>query len=295
MSTATFVAPGKAAQAVQAVALVAICACSTGGTADALQTGVPNADGGTPLILTRVGQDGGNTDASAPTAAAVKRRMDGRQEGKVWVPFAAHSGPLRIGAAANGANGFNGLIDRVRVYNVAISDEDMVAHAQGTYEPCADSPECVADWTFDQAQDGSFPSTGRKLFPAKIVGEVATVASRDGKAIDIKMNGIVATGWVEVAFDPAFDLREEFSLESWVLFTNDCGSKCAFYNVYDRAPAFDLEVHGGAWGLRAAKGPILPALAGFPNGKKWSHIGITYTKYELRVFKDGKLVKTLNP
>lgn len=245
----------------------------------------PSTDGGGSLL----------PDLRIQSGFSVKLRVGGRQDGKAWSPFATYSGPLRIGAAANGAKGFNGLIDRVRVYNMAISDEDMIAHGNGIYEPCAASAECVADWTFDQERDGAFASTGRRPFPAKIVGEIKTADSRDGKAIDIKMNGLVATGWIEVAFDPAFDLREAFSLEAWILFTNDCGSKCAFYNVYDRAPAFDLEIHGGSWVARRGGGVSVPPLASFPGGRKWSHIGLTYTKHELRVFKDGKLSKTINP
>lgn len=247
--------------------------------------------------------DGGSapSDGMAPfppptVGSAVKRRTDGAMSGKTWSPLATTTGPVRIGSKANGFGGFNGLIDRVRLYKIAISDEDMIAHASYRYEPCTASPECVGDWTFDNEQNGTYPSTGKIPLPAKLVGDAKISPGRDGKALEVLMNGTTARGWAEIPFDPALDLREEFSLEAWVLFTNDCGRSCAFYIIYDHSPALDFEVHGGGMVLRTEKGgPGAPSGASFPNGKRWTHVGITYNRYELRFFKDGKMTKALRP
>lgn len=47
--------------------------------------------------------------------------------------------------------------------------------------------------------------------------------------------------------------------------------------------------------LRSSGGPGAPGGAPWPSGRRWRHVGVTYTRNELRFFEDGKLTKSFTP
>ncbi|NQT52401.1 hypothetical protein HQ576_10140 [bacterium] len=123
-------------------------------------------------------------------------------------PITPNDLPLRIGADSNGASRFVGDIARAQLFGRALSANEVAALAQG--KP-VQPPAPIGDWTFAQAKDGAFPNAVGEGLAAKIVGEVAVVASPHGKAVRL-----TGKGYLEVADDPGLDLTMACTLAAWV-------------------------------------------------------------------------------
>ncbi|NQT18867.1 MAG: hypothetical protein HQ592_04120, partial [Planctomycetes bacterium] len=115
---------------------------------------------------------------------------------------------LAIGAQLGGNGGITGDIDRVRVYNRALTDEEILASSKGKLT----GKSLVADWAFDTLKDGTFANTAGQGLTAKILGEVEHV-KEDGRAF-IRLTS--KWGCVLVNCDPRLDMSHSATFELWV-------------------------------------------------------------------------------
>lgn len=121
--------------------------------------------------------------------------------------------PLRIGAdnSTSANNKFLGKIDRVRIFNRALTPTEISAHALGQETIPADDPAKVADWTFDNQSGSTFPNTLAQNLPASIVGTVNVVTGKEGKCVEL-----TGSGYLQVPDDPLLDLTKACTVETWV-------------------------------------------------------------------------------
>ena len=226
------------------------------------------------------------------------------------------TGPAAIGRSVNGKNHYTGLIDDVRLYDVALSAEQVLAlfdeHTQTVLaednqdepEPseqsieaddeeaddgAVDLPDPVAHWSFDNdAVDGAGSSHGT------VSGGVAFAANEDGEGVGshaLSLDG--SNGHVDLDLHVSnFPLGDSTrSVTGW--FKADTGSQGQTFFAYgpnvagkrfsiaaDRTQAV-VGVSGYAWGVRNLS---------LTDG--WHHIAVTFAGGDAKVFSiylDGVL------
>lgn len=192
---------------------------------------------------------------------------------------------LRIGAGSSLRDPFPGDMDRVRLMNRVITPEEVAAHFELRYEPCADATGCVLEWTFDALEAGRFSGLPS---PAQVIGQVATVEGRDGKAAHFD-----GSGAVESAHQPALTFTRSFSYEAWVrrgacppTFTG----KCNMMRLFEKGDNLRLDAHAG--GLRFSTTSGIYHSVPWPSEDKWTHLAISYDVRDgVRFYRNGKLQK----
>ena len=120
--------------------------------------------------------------------------------------------PVRIGADSNGQSRFQGDLARVRLFNRALSADEIATLQHGDERTLGSDPTLVADWRLNQIQDGAFVSRSGANIHARVVGQVEMVDDTVmGKVV--RLDG---SGYLEVADCPALDLAEACTLEAWI-------------------------------------------------------------------------------
>ena len=116
--------------------------------------------------------------------------------------------PFHIGANSDGQDRLVGAVDHIRVFDRALSAEEIAS--LGSDEPGAldDDPALVVHWSFDALHDGVFESSGSAKLPLKPRGDVEIVDSPGGKAANLER------GRLETPHNPALDLPGTFTLEA---------------------------------------------------------------------------------
>jgi hypothetical protein len=117
--------------------------------------------------------------------------------------------PLRIGACSNGQNRFIGHIFRARVFDRAISGQEVAVLAQNPRVRFARG--LVGDWSFEDSRDGVFANNVDDELAARIVGNVKVVEYAGRKCA--RLGG---DGYIEVAHDEKLSLTQGCTLEAWV-------------------------------------------------------------------------------
>ena len=115
-------------------------------------------------------------------------------------PF--HGQPLRIGS------GFQGDIDRVRIYTKALSAKQIIAHSEGKQLL---NIGLLGDWTFDEVVDDKFPNLAGEGLDAAVKDPGVRRITDEGDVF-VQMNG----GSIEVPDDPRLNFYMEATLETWV-------------------------------------------------------------------------------
>ncbi|MEI6915538.1 MAG: DUF5703 domain-containing protein, partial [Armatimonadota bacterium] len=113
--------------------------------------------------------------------------------------------PLRIGANSEGGNLFAGKIRVARIYDRALSAEDIKSLSQS--QKIAPAP--IADWDMSEGASVIVKSTNH--LEGKIVGELSF--GRDSVGGFAQFGG---KGWIEVADSPKLDTTRQITLEAWV-------------------------------------------------------------------------------
>ena len=118
--------------------------------------------------------------------------------------------PLHFGAdqSGRGRRHYRGDIDRIRIYNRALTPEELAAHAAGEG---LTSKSIVGDWTFDKLVDGVFPNVAGKGLAGKIVGDVEHIIDEDAY---VRFSG--EYGFVNVAHDQRLTTSKGCTLEAWI-------------------------------------------------------------------------------
>jgi hypothetical protein len=129
---------------------------------------------------------------------------------------AATEQPLRFGMDQGLSDRwrFTGDIDRIRLYNRALSAEEIAAHAAGTP---GTAPGLVGDWPFDDPpKDGAFPNLAGPGLAAQLHHfnpQKRPEQLREGDRGFVRLDG---QGYLEVAPDPRLDMTKHCTIEAWV-------------------------------------------------------------------------------
>lgn len=192
--------------------------------------------------------------------------------------------PVCIGASHGGGNAFHGDIDRVRIFNRALSPGEIGAHANRVELAPGRDASCVADYTFDTLKDGAFPNLASPELPARIKGEIEVVDGAEGKAL--RLNG---KGWLEIANAPALQLTQAFTLEAWIAPRGEGRIIEKSFGSY----GFVLDTFGG---LRAfVRAGTLAADPHYQPGV-WTHVAFTFDTHEgMRLYANGRLLTDTLP
>jgi len=129
--------------------------------------------------------------------------------------FAAQSAgnthPLRIGADSNGETRFVGDIRRARIFNRALSVEEIAALAASPTASLKGNAGPVADYILDKADGGAIANAAGGGLTAKITGKADFADSPSGKALRL-----AGESFVEVAHDPRLSMRDAYTLDAWI-------------------------------------------------------------------------------
>jgi len=184
--------------------------------------------------------------------------------------------PLTIG------KGFQGDIDRVRIYTKALSAKHIVAHSEGKK---LTNIGLLGDWTFDEVVDGKFPNLAGEGLDAAISQPGVRLRTDEGDVF-VQMNG----GSIEVADDPRLNFYMEATLEAWVRPWGGGGlvvDRCRWGTVQ----GFRMEIVGKA--IRSQGNYFHGTVERSANLSRelWNHIVVVYGLNRRRqIWANGELV-----
>ena len=225
------------------------------------------------------------------------------------------TGPAAIGRSVNGKNHYAGLIDDVRLYDVALSAEQVLAlfeeHSQTPLaednqdepEPseqsieaddgAVDLPDPVAHWSFDNdAVDGAGSSHGT------VSGGAAFTANEEGKGVGshaLSLDG--SNDHVDLSTHVSdFPLGDSTrSVTGW--FKADAGNQGQTFFAYGP------NVAGKRFSIAADRTQVLVAVSGHAWGvnglelqEGWHHVAVTYAGGKsdaVLIYLDGELQSAL--
>ena len=199
-------------------------------------------------------------------------------------------GALRIGGSASGDGFFRGIIDEVRLYDHALSPEEIRRHrtVRVAASPDAGTPGLVAAWGFDEEDSPAKDASGHH-HDGRITGAAWTPRGRFGGALAFDGDRAV----VVVADAPDLRLTSGFTIEAWAL---------------SRSPRYTWPVivqkEGDAYFLYfgSDQGPGRVSAGGLFGGRDdgvtvadpvargvWTHLAATYDGAAVSVWIDGRL------
>jgi hypothetical protein len=115
--------------------------------------------------------------------------------------IAANELPLRIGADSDGGSRFIGDFARVCVFSRALNADEIARLSEADPGALLRDPAVVGNWTFEPADNGTFPNAAGKAAAAKSVGAVSLVDSPFGKALHL-----TGDSYLEVPTSPILGL-----------------------------------------------------------------------------------------
>ncbi|MBM3500614.1 MAG: LamG domain-containing protein, partial [Armatimonadetes bacterium] len=115
--------------------------------------------------------------------------------------------PLRIGANSDGGDRFLGLMRRARLWNRALTPEEVAGLAADPSGGLEGDPALVADYRLTELRDGVCRNAAGEALEAKAVGEVRV---EEGA---LRFTG---EGYLEVSLDPRLQPQEAYTLDAWV-------------------------------------------------------------------------------
>ncbi len=198
--------------------------------------------------------------------------------------------PLRIGADSDGKNRFIGKIRRARVFDRALTADQIAALAKDVDAAPPSDLSPVGDWTFAAPKDGLFANAAGGDLPARIIGRADRV--EDDVCKSVRLTG---RGWIEVAHAVPLALTAACTLDAWV-----CPAKLPHGGgrIIDKSRAgtangYLLDTYpGNSLRLIVEAGTIIHD-AKLPSGN-WSHVAGTYDARTGRqcLYVNGKLATT---
>ena len=240
------------------------------GSGSITDTGLLTTDGDMGIITIQAASAADPSTKGAASAAVDE-----------YPAISPHRGaPLHIGGDSSGKIPFIGDIDRIRIYNRALSAEQIAAHAEGK---AFANEDLVGDWTFDKFENGVFVNSAGGGMAGKIVGAVEHVPDGDGG--HIRMPGPL--GYVEVKHDNRLNFSQTATLEAWIRPKGNGGI------VMDKSSTgavlgFRLDCAGG---LRAKGMHGWLQLGHRHPADTWTHLVVTYQRSGVwKGYANGKFI-----
>ncbi|MDP6353835.1 MAG: PA14 domain-containing protein [Planctomycetota bacterium] len=192
------------------------------------------------------------------------------------------SRPLSIGGDLGGRS-FDGDIDRARIYKIALTDIQILAHFKGEK---LTGKGVVADWTFDKLEEGFYRNQADKCLDGKPVGRVKHV--RENNRAYVRFEG----GRIEVAHDKRLNITKSCTFEAWIRPRVQ----------RSQGVIFDKHLGGTVRGHRLDLNGGVRAQGMFGHGwleaghlwatDFWSHLVAVYDVNGVRkIYVDGKLIR----
>ena len=255
--------------------------------------------------------------------AKVRLYVDGIQVGsgtEATVSIAYNDNNFYIGSYASGSY-FNGLIDEVRIYNRALSDQEIQEHYRnskyylashfGPKTDCTQDPGSCMDyglvgyWKFDEASGNiAYDSSGNNNHGTLINGpkwtrDVSSSATLRPNGGALQFDGV--DDYVEVPHSASLNLTNNFTLEAWI-YRNVANARHEILYKYrgtsgvdnydflvdnDNTLRFQFQDSGGNW-RSAFSWRVVSANA-------WHHVAVVFSQPNVKFYIDGvETIKTLN-
>jgi hypothetical protein len=203
------------------------------------------------------------------------------------VNLATNGLPLRIGADSDGKNRFGGEISRVRIFNRALSTNEIATLARSKGGSVTEDSSLAADWSFESLDNGTFVSKSTGHLVAKPIGKVDLADGPAGKVL--RLDG---SGYLEVARHSALDLSEACTLEAWIRPEQlpPGGARIIDKSEVGTSNGFLLDTHPGNSLRLISQAGTLSHDARLAAGK-WVHVAATVAPDgQLALYFDGRLV-----
>jgi hypothetical protein len=203
----------------------------------------------------------------------------------------ASKGPLKFGCAEVYGQDFEGKLDEVRIYDRALSGEEVRRDKETALETPPVSQQPVAAYSFDEGE-GSVAHDLAEGRDATIEGAEWTT----GKYGDaLKFDG--EEDCVSIPASPGLRLGEEFTLEAWAKPEGALEGDPVIFNG-ESSTAYALGIglpHSGkAEGVIGEEGggtKHLYSSASF-QANVWTHLALSFDGARLRLYVNGRLVAT---
>ena len=207
-------------------------------------------------------------------------------------PISQGSGPLTIGCGGSGH--FEGRVDEVRIYNRALDGGEVAIDGGVAIQTPAAAP--IAAYPFDENTGTLAGDSSGNKHEGTLSGEgVEWAPGKYGSSL--QFDG--AKGCVSIPDSTDLQLREEFTLESWV---KPEGAMLHYPAIYKESsegfPSYSLGIGFNTAGKpegqlgKEGKGHQDLAANASLEPEVWSHLALTYDGAKLRLYVNGELVAT---
>lgn len=179
--------------------------------------------------------------------------------------------PLRIGADSGGQNCFQGDLARASVFSRVLSAAEIAALAVQDGPSPSTMKDCVVSYDFQNGQDGSYPSTGAKKFPAQVTGQLTeTDAGPLGKALQFD-----GSSFLNIEHDPALNCNQAITLEAWIRPEAVGSNRIIDKSIAGTTLGYNLDLLAGSLRLISNARTTNPTTqAKLPPGQ-WVHVAAT--------------------
>ena len=197
-------------------------------------------------------------------------------------------GPLKFGCAEVYGQDFQGKLDEVRIYDRAISGDEVKRDQETALQTPPGSQQPVVEYSFDEGEGTvAYDLAGAR--DATIEGaEWARGKYGGGLEFDGEEDCVSIPA-------PGLRLREEFTLEAWVRPEGELKGDPVIFDEAEGFPAYGLGIglgHGGkAEGVigEEGEGTLHVNSAESLNDNAWTHLALSFDGARVRLYVDGVL------
>lgn len=208
----------------------------------------------------------------------------------VWSPFVERApGPLRIGGNTDPDGFFRGLIDDVRIYSTAVSQEQIRSDMAGTARGPVPAQTLVAAYSFDEGAGSIAHDASGHSHDGTIAGASWVTGGRRGSALSFDGRSSVIT----VDGSSELDLHEGMTLEAWVMPVEQPETRTTIishasetYFLRGSSQGRHLLIGaGGRFGNTSNRARVTSSRT----AGEWVHLAATYDRETIRIYVNGIL------
>jgi hypothetical protein len=206
----------------------------------------------------------------------------------------ASKGPLKFGCSEVYGQDFEGRLDEVRIYDRAISEEEVERDMSAALQTPPPSQGPVAEYSFDEAEGATAADLTGAGRAAIIEGATRTPHGRYGGALQFDGEN----DSVSIPASPGLDVEEEFTLEAWVRSEGANNWAPVISKEKGSGKVQPWYLYAGSWksnlpfgGLEGEAPGEVDTYAGdqIPEDT-WTHLAFTFDGAKTRLYVNGELV-----